>query len=147
MNYPNISSLFVSLDSSIRQVIECIDHSGRVSIALIVDENHHLINTITDGDVRRGILAGFSISDPLSNLLLIKSQMLRPTAITASMKTDPSLFLQIMQENAVKQLPLIDSEGKVVDIVILSDLLPSSRLPLQAVVMAGGTRDPLAPIN
>ncbi len=107
MNYPNISSLFVSLDSSIRQVIECIDHSGRVSIALIVDENHHLINTITDGDVRRGILAGFSIIDPLSNLLLIKSQMLRPTAITASMKTDPSLFLRIMQENAVKQLPLI----------------------------------------
>ena len=147
MNYSSASSLFVRPDSSIRQVIECIDRSGRLSIALIVDEDLHLINTITDGDVRRGILAGFSIDDPLSNLLLIKSQTAHPIAITASIETDPNLFLRIMQENAVKQLPLINSEGKVADLVILSDLLPHPKLPLQAVVMAGGLGTRLRPLT
>lgn len=147
MNHPNISELFISLNSPIRQVIECIDHSGRVSSALIVDDNHHIISIITDGDVRRGILAGFSLNDPVSKLLLIKSQMPHPTAVIASIKTDPSLFLRIMQENEVKQLPLIDSDGKVVDIVILSELLPLAKLPFQAVVMAGGLGARLRPLT
>ena len=147
MNYPNISNLFVNLDSSIHQVIECIDRSGRISSALIVDDDHHIISIITDGDVRRGILAGFSLNDPVSKLLLIKSQMPHPAAVTASIKTDPGLFLRIMRENEVKQLPLIDSDGKVVDIVILSELLPLSKLPLRAVVMAGGLGARLRPLT
>jgi dTDP-glucose pyrophosphorylase/CBS domain-containing protein len=147
MIFPDISSLFVRLDSSIRQVIECIDRSGRVSIALIVDEDRHLISTITDGDVRRGILAGLSMSDPISKLLPIKAQMPHPLPVTASVETDPGLFLRIMEENAVKQLPLIDLDGKLVDIVILSELLPSSKLHLQAVVMAGGLGTRLRPLT
>jgi dTDP-glucose pyrophosphorylase/CBS domain-containing protein len=147
MNYSNISNLFVSPDSTIRQVIECIDRSGRVSIGLIVDEDHHLISTITDGDVRRGILAGLSVNNPVNLLLPIKAQMPHPLPVTASINTNPSLFLSIMQENAIKQLPLVDVDKKVVDIVILSDLLPSPRVDLQAVVMAGGLGTRLRPLT
>lgn len=147
MHYPNVSDLFIGLDTPMRGVIECIDRSGRVSIALIVDEDQHFINTITDGDVRRGILAGFTMSDPVRDLLLIKSQTPHPTAVTAQMETDPSLFLGIMRENEVKQLPLLDPEGKVVDIVILGELLPAPKLPLQAVVMAGGLGTRLRPLT
>ncbi len=147
MSYPNISNLFVNLNSTIREVIECIDHSGRISIALIVNTNHQLISTITDGDVRRGILAGLSMSEPVSKLLPIKAQMPHPNPVTAPIETDPGSFLKIMQENAVKQLPLLDREGKVVDIVIFSDLLPPSKLPLHGIVMAGGLGTRLRPLT
>jgi dTDP-glucose pyrophosphorylase/CBS domain-containing protein len=147
MNYPNISSLFVSLDSSIRQVVECIDRSGRVSIALIVDDNSHIISTITDGDVRRGILAGISLSEPVSKLLPIKSQSEHAVPVTASIDTDPNEFLTLMQEHAVKQIPLLDKDGRVVDIVILSELLTQPKLSLQAIVMAGGLGTRLRPLT
>ncbi len=147
MNYPNISDLFVTLDSSIRQAIECIDRSGRISIALIVDKDHQIISTITDGDVRRGILFGISLDEPVGKLLPIKAQMPHPRPVTAHVDTDPSQFLRIMQENAVKQIPLLDNDGRVVDIVILSELLPPPKLPLQAVVMAGGLGTRLRPLT
>ena len=147
MNYPNISNLFVGLDSSIRQVIECIDRSGRVSIALIVDDDHHIISTITDGDVRRGILAGISLNEPVSKLLPIKTQLPHAVPVTASVDTDPNQFLILMQENAVKQIPLLDRDGRVVDIVILSEILAQPKLPLQAVVMAGGLGTRLRPLT
>src|SRR6476620_10386351 len=104
MNHPNISGLFVRLDSSIRKVIECIDRSGRISIALIVNAEDQLISTITDGDVRRGILAGLSMNEPVSKLLPIKAQMPHPNPVTASIETDPGILLKMMQENAVKQI-------------------------------------------
>jgi dTDP-glucose pyrophosphorylase len=147
MNYPNISKLFVSPDSSIHDAIECIDRSGRVSIALIVDERQHLISTITDGDIRRGILAGLGMSDPIRKLLPLKAQLPHPAPVVASIETDPTQFLRIMQENAVKQLPLLDADGGIVDIVILSELLPRTKLPLQAVVMAGGLGTRLRPLT
>ncbi len=146
--HPNISDLFVSLDSSIHQVIECIDRSGRISIALIVNENQHIISTITDGDVRRGILAGISLREPVSKLLPIKAQTPHPTPLTAPAESDPSTLLRLMQAYAVKQIPLLDNDGRVVDIVILSELLPQPQeTPLQAVVMAGGQGTRLRPLT
>ncbi len=147
MNHPDISSLFISLDTSIRQAIECIDRSARVSIALIVDEDRHLLNTITDGDIRRGILAGLGMSDPISKLLPIKNKLPHPVPVVASTKTDRNELLLLMQEKAVKQIPLLDADGKVADIVILSELVPPSKLPLQAVVMAGGLGSRLRPLT
>ena len=58
MTSRDVTQLFVSLTSRISDAIAAIDRSGRLSIALVVDEDGRLINTISDGDVRRGILAG-----------------------------------------------------------------------------------------
>ncbi|MCX6006578.1 MAG: sugar phosphate nucleotidyltransferase, partial [Chloroflexi bacterium] len=141
------SEFSVQMTSPIHDVIACIDRSARISIALVLDEQGRLINTITDGDVRRGILAGISLNDPVSKLLQIKTQMPHPIPVTAPADTDPGQFFKIMQENSIKQLPLLDKNGRVVDIVILSELLPPAKLPLQAVVMAGGLGTRLRPLT
>jgi NDP-sugar pyrophosphorylase family protein len=52
-----------------------------------------------------------------------------------------------MQERIVRQIPLLNEEQQVVDLVTLEDLLPSSILGVQAVVMAGGMGTRLRPLT
>jgi dTDP-glucose pyrophosphorylase/CBS domain-containing protein len=143
----DVTRLFAGASSPISDVIACIDRSGRVSLALIVDEKRRLLNTVTDGDVRRGLLAGCSLTDSVAKLLDRKSLTPHPAPTTAPAGSDDATLLRIMQDRAVRQLPLLDAEGRVVDIVILGDFLPQVVKPIRAVVMAGGQGMRLRPLT
>jgi dTDP-glucose pyrophosphorylase len=143
----DVTQLFAGVSSPISDVIACIDRSGRISLALIVDQNRRLLNTISDGDVRRGLLAGCTLSDPVEKLLDRKSQTPHPAPVTAPAGTGDATLLRIMQDCGVRQLPLLDAEGSVVDIVILSDFLPQVVKPIRAMVMAGGQGMRLRPLT
>lgn len=149
MTSRDVTQLFISIDSPISDAIAAIDRSGRMSIALVVDQDRHLLNTVSDGDVRRGLLAGCALSEPVSRLLEIKAGTPYPVAVTAPLGTKPEVLLQILQERLVRQLPLLDASGAVADIVILSDFLPQapSDMGFQAVVMAGGSGMRLRPLT
>jgi len=141
-----IEDVLASPESSIREVIECIDRNGK-GIALIVDNNRNLIGTIADGDVRRGVLAGISLEAPASELLKIKCNSPYEKPITAKVGIKKSDQLELMQERAIRQLPLLDDEGRVVDLATLDDLMPEKVMPLQAVIMAGGYGKRLRPLT
>ncbi|HTS61517.1 MAG TPA: nucleotidyltransferase family protein [Candidatus Acidoferrales bacterium] len=147
MTRRDVSAFFITAASTIADAIASIDRSGRVSLALVVDENRRLVNTLTDGDVRRGILAGLSLSDPVSLLLERKRHTPHPDPVTALASTPPLDALRIMHENMVRQLPLLDETGVPIDIVIVSDFLTESVRPIQAVVMAGGQGSRLRPLT
>ena len=59
-----LARLLVSPNNSIREVIACIDRNAK-GIALVVDDEHRLIGTVTDGDIRRAILAGTDLDLPV----------------------------------------------------------------------------------
>src|SRR3989344_7367564 len=59
----DLQKYLVSPGSSIREVMECIDRNTK-GISLVVDEDRKLIGTITDGDIRRAILAGTNLELP-----------------------------------------------------------------------------------
>ena len=143
----DVSAFFITAASPISDAIASIDRSGRVSIALVVDEARRLVNTLTDGDVRRGILSGLALSDPVSRLLEIKQRTPHPAPVTAPDSTPPLEMLRIMHEQTVRQLPLVDDDGVPLDVVILSDFLTESVKPIQAVVMAGGQGMRLRPLT
>ena len=142
----DLTDIFVDLETPIREVISCIDKSAHISIALIVDEHQHLINTISDGDIRRGILVGITLNEPVKKLLPIKSRTPHPEALTAPAGTSENDLLGLMEERKVRQIPLLDESGKVVDIVAQSDLIPQ-QIPLQAILMAGGHGTRLSPLT
>lgn len=142
-----VLDFFVRLDTPVSDVVACIDRSGRVSIALVVDEASRLLNTLSDGDVRRGILAGVRLSDPASALLAIKARTPHPVPVTAPVGTPDDELLRMMQRLSVRQVPLVDASGAVKGIVILSDLLPQVARGLQAVIMAGGFGTRLRPLT
>jgi dTDP-glucose pyrophosphorylase/CBS domain-containing protein len=144
---PRFDELCLTKSASIRDAIKCIDRSGAISLALLVDENGRLMSVLTDGDIRRGLLHRLDLGAPVLDLLPIKALMPNAKAVTAPVGTDHPTLLSIMQEKGVRQLPLVDGEDKVVDIVLLRDLLPEVTSGLQAVVMAGGFGTRLSPLT
>ena len=147
MSGETLSSYCIGMQDTVSSAIAAVDRSGRVSIALIVNEQGRLLSTISDGDIRRGILQNISLDSPVSELLPIKARTPHPVPVTAPVGTDSATLLRMMQELSVRQIPLLDSEGRVKDVVILADLLPQVFAPLQAIVMAGGEGLRLRPLT
>lgn len=142
----NISHLCIKPDSLIRDAIICIDRD-EAKIALVVDEERRLVDTITDGDVRRALLNGVDLDEPVRVLKPRKAGSPYPKPVTANKDTDPAELICLMEEHLIRQVPLLDDEQRVVGLTTLSGLLESESLPLQAVVMAGGFGKRLRPLT
>lgn len=143
----DLSALCIASDSSIRQAIACIDRS-EAKIALVVDESRRLLDAITDGDIRRAMLAGTDLDAPVAMLRDRRSTSpYYPRPVTALAGTEPAALLRLMQEREVRQVPLLDEAERVVDLVTLRELSPNEPLLFQAVVMAGGYGTRLRPLT
>lgn len=142
----DLAQLLMAPHSSIREVMACIDRNAK-GIALIVDEERHLIGTVTDGDIRRAILAEMDLSLPVRKLLEQRTATPYPQPITAVVGTSDAELLRLMNKHLVRHIPLVDEEGRAVDIALLSDLLQEYELSLTAVVMAGGYGTRLRPLT
>lgn len=141
-----LARLLVAPDSSIRQVMTCIDRNAK-GIALVVDHERRLIGAVTDGDVRRAILAGLDLDLSVQALLERRASTLYPGPFTAPVGTPNSELLRMMNEWTLRHIPLVDEVGRVVGVALLSDLVKEFELPLTAVVMAGGYGTRLRPLT
>jgi dTDP-glucose pyrophosphorylase len=145
LNQP-IKELFISGDDSILSALECIDRGG-MGIALIVDTAQHLIGTVSDGDIRRAMLAGIDLEKPVNILLGRKANTQYSKPITAISGASPDTLIALMQKYSLTVIPIINENDQVIDLVNVDDLLPSKDLPLQAVIMAGGLGSRLHPLT
>jgi dTDP-glucose pyrophosphorylase/CBS domain-containing protein len=143
----DITHLLVRPTDTVEAVMRCIDSSGHYGIALLVESDGRLIAAITDGDIRRGLLMGLTLDAPIVDLIPIKAQMPNPDAVTAPCDSDPATLSCLMQERGVRQLPLVDDCGIVVDVVTLRNLLPEAPPDMRAVIMAGGFGTRLRPLT
>lgn len=142
----NIEKLFIGLNANVREAMEVVQDSG-IGIAILLDETHCLIGTITDGDIRRYILHEGSLDSSVEELLTVKSGSTYEKPLSAHVKSEHLELMEIMRKAVIHQLPLIDDNGRVVDIVTMDDLLPEKIYPLKAVVMAGGFGRRLKPMT
>ncbi|CAN1212230.1 UTP--glucose-1-phosphate uridylyltransferase [Tumidithrix helvetica PCC 7403] len=129
----------ITLNHSIRAVIQSIDKSG-LQIALVVNDQRQLLGTVTDGDIRRAILKGFSLEDSVAQIM--NSQ---PIAVTTT--TSHTEILGIMRRKVLRQIPVIDRAGIVVDLALLDALLEATQRHNWVVLMAGGLGSRLAPLT
>jgi dTDP-glucose pyrophosphorylase len=142
----DIKQLFISPSSKIQDAIRCIDQNV-CGIALSVDDENHLLGTITDGDIRRAILAGVNLLSPVTDIFARKSTSPYPKPITAAQGTESTILIDLMRKRAIRQVPLLNDNDQVVDLVLMEDLIPGDDLPLQAVIMAGGFGTRLRPLT
>ncbi|MBC8506124.1 MAG: nucleotidyltransferase family protein [Chloroflexi bacterium] len=141
-----LEKLFISPTDTIRTALVCIDKGGK-GIALIVDGEHRLVGTVSDGDIRRAMLAGIDLESLVTNLLKRKTDTQYAKPITASIDTSTEILLFLMRKYVLDQIPILDNEDRIVDLMGMDDFIPFEDLPLQAMIMAGGFGSRLRPLT
>ncbi|MGV8884419.1 MAG: nucleotidyltransferase family protein [Microbacteriaceae bacterium] len=135
----DISTLSVTTDATVRDVIGAIDANGR-QIALVVDADTRLRGVVTDGDIRRGILRGVSLDAPVSEIM-------NATPRTASSTDDSDDILAMMNEHGIRHVPVIDARGVVTELITGDDLAHARSVTTPVVLMAGGRGQRLYPLT
>lgn len=126
-------------DATIREAVATID-AGGVHIALVVASDGTLQGVITDGDVRRGILAGVSLEASVT-------QLMNTSPATVAEDEDLQQVVALMRQLHRYQIPVLDKAGRVVGLRVLTDLLQPEKNETPVVLMAGGLGMRLRPIT
>jgi dTDP-glucose pyrophosphorylase len=142
----DLSNLLLTADVSILDAVAAIDRNER-GIVLVVDGERRLLDTVTDGDIRRAMLAGIAFDMPIGHLASRRQHSPYPSPVTAPVDADSAALLRLMNAQKLRHLPLLDPDGRVVDLVMLEDLVAPATAGLQAVVMAGGYGSRLRPLT
>ena len=126
----DVTNLTVGPYATILEAMQVIDDGG-LQIALVVDEtNHKLLGVVTDGDVRRAVLAKKDLGGPVSEFMNKNPHVLPVGANYESIRSE-------IEKYQIHQVPIVDLCGRVVEVVNTYDLLQKSRMPYHVVVMAG----------
>jgi dTDP-glucose pyrophosphorylase len=135
----DLEPLLLGAEASVRDAMACIDRNA-TGMALVVDAARTLLGTVTDGDVRRAMLAELELETPVT-VLLDRQRALaepRPFPLTSPVGTPPAELVALMRRYDVRQVPLVDEAGRVEALALLEELIEVEGPPLRAVVMAGG---------
>lgn len=132
-------NLIVPPTEKIIDVLKILDENSK-QIALVADQNLELLGTVTDGDVRRGLLNGLSLEEPVERVM-------NKTPITVQLNDDKSYTLKLMEEKKIHQIPVVDEKYRLVDIKLIEDFLQKPKRENWVVLMAGGLGTRLRPLT
>ena len=128
----------IASETPIRNALEKLNVLAGDAIVFVVDEEQRLKGSLTDGDVRRGLLKGVTIDQPVTEIIQQNPRYIRKGS------RDIYKIIEYRKQN-FRILPVIDADDKVVNIVNFRNL--RSYLPIDAVIMAGGRGERLRPLT
>lgn len=126
-------------DRTILEAIQIIDKAG-LKIALVIDENNYLLGTVTDGDIRRSILKGFSLDNPVRLTMNTRPRFIR-------VDDDREKALTIMKNTTLHHIPVLDYDGSLVGLEFIDDLVNQGIRDNWVLLMAGGSGTRLRPLT
>ena len=126
-------------DQTIFNAVEKITEN-RKQFVLVVNEEMQLLGMVTDGDIRRGILRGFSTDERLDKIM-------NPHPITASGDEDREDIAKKMRQSQIRQCPIVDKDKRLLGIEYLEDYLIGPKIENWVVIMAGGLGKRLHPLT
>ncbi len=124
--------------TSIKEALVQLTKLGSDIILFVVDENDTLLGSITDGDVRRGLIKGISIEEKVDYLIRDTPKYIEKGDIDIKKIID-------YREKNFKIIPIINSKKKVLNVINFT--INKSFLPIDVVVMAGGRGIRLSPLT
>ncbi len=122
---------------TLREAIQQLNEVG-LKIVLICADDDTLIGTISDGDIRRGLLRGLTLDSPVQEVL-----RRNPLVVPEGMGRE--LVLQLMAANKVQQIPVVNDCGHPLGLHLWDELTTPVERPNLMVVMAGGMGTRLRP--
>ena len=108
-------------------------------VLFVVDDDLRMVGTLTDGDSRRALIAGASVNDKAEKIMHRNFNFMRSEDI------DNVMELRRQKELQMKLVPILDEDKHIVDIINLEKYI--TRLPVDAVIMAGGKGERLRPLT
>jgi dTDP-glucose pyrophosphorylase len=139
-----LSGLLVGPEITIREALQTLDASA-MRLVLVVDASHHLLGVLSDGDVRRWILAGHGLEKRAGVAMNTDPVVVGETASRSEIE-------ELMVSRRIDLIPVVDSSGVVVRVVSWTDLFEEphaerEQLGMPVVIMAGGKGTRLAPFT
>ncbi|MBE0471761.1 MAG: nucleotidyltransferase family protein [Methyloprofundus sp.] len=135
-NYKNV---LVHSQLTIKQALFKLDQTA-LQILLVVDEDSKLLGTITDGDIRRGLLKGMGLDEAIESIVYAT-----PTLGYTSESNQEIIKKAIAKK--LHQIPIVDSDNKVIGLKEIDELLKPEMKPNKVVLMVGGLGTRLHPLT
>lgn len=127
-----------SSDSILSALGRLNELSGGVMTLFVVNADDVMVGTLTDGDIRRGFLAGALPSDPVGSVMHSDFKALSGSEIDVALLRD-------YRNAGIRLIPWLDARGHILEIIDTSR--NRNRLPLKAILMAGGKGERLRPLT
>lgn len=134
----SFQNLFVHPDTTIRKAIEILNEE-HMRIILIVADDQKLLGVLTDSDVRRILLKSESLDQKVSHVMIKE-----PLVVSSNLSNQE--ILHLMKQRQIYQIPVIDSNSRVIDLKIIDELL-FSELDAEAFLFVGGLGTRLYPLT
>ena len=135
----DIEKIKIAATSTIEKSLSVIN-SGAVKIALVVDTDNKLLGTLSDGDIRRGLLRKKLLNETIEDVYFKN-----PT--TANKGASKEDLLHLCLVNGISQVPIVDEDRKVIDLFIIDDGLQKKQHENHVVLMVGGLGTRLRPLT
>ncbi len=124
--------------SIIREALVQLDKLASDAILFVVDNESKLLGSLTDGDIRRGLIKGYTINDQIDVIIQSNPRFIRKG------DSDVGKVIQF-RKMLFKIIPIIDIHDKIINIINFREI--KSYLPIDAVIMAGGKGQRLLPLT
>jgi len=139
MDKEKLRTLLIYPDTSIKSAMQKLNETA-VKILFVVDTNDIILGTVTDGDIRRGIINGVGFGEKIENVACKKYSFVRTT-----MPGIREQARKVMLEREIEHIPVLDDNGKIIDVILWTDFLDEGERPLPrqlistpVVIMSGG---------
>lgn len=123
--------------ATIQEAISNLDQVA-IKIVLVIDAAGKLEGTISDGDIRRGLLRGLKMDSPIDTVV-----HKNPFVVPADMARET--VMQLMVANKIQQIPVVDEQRRVVGLHLWDRITTPQVRPNMMVIMAGGKGTRLRP--
>lgn len=131
---------FISQDITLLEALERINSVAPEPLVLFVlDADQRMVGTLTDGDSRRALIAGASVNDKVERIMHRNFNYMKVEDI------DNVKEIKRQKELMMKLVPILDEDHHIMDIINLEKY--KTRLPIDAVMMAGGKGERLRPLT
>lgn len=135
----NINNIKLNINSTIKEALQIIDN-GALQIALVVDENDTLLGTLTDGDIRRGLLKGLDLNSSVESIIF-------KTPTIAKISDTKEEILKIALSKKLHQIPIVDENKKVLGLQEIEELIKPKDKTNKVILMVGGLGTRLRPLT
>lgn len=133
----NWSKSVMPIDSNIQAIVRNLDNSG-LKIALIVNSENILQGTISDGDIRRGLLKGLGLDSSIESIIFR-----HPIVAPHSMARE--LVMKLMLANKIQQIPIVDESRRVIGLYLWDSITTPVVRENLMILMVGGRGERLRP--